>query len=453
MGERAFSFPAENLPAFPTLSGIWRPDLWDGARQIQPGGGMGASCAMEPDTNSAEAAWRARAHVAQLPPDGAWATWLFIGGRGAGKTRAGAEWIAGLASLHPDGRFALIAPTEHDLREVMIEGASGLLNLPDRETPKYESSRRLLKWSNGAKAYGFSAEKPERLRGPQFDAAWGDELVVWNRAGALLSTLRLGLRRGAAPRLLITTTPKQSATLEQLKREPGCVITQAGTMENAANLSPDFMARADALFGGTDFYAQEIEGKVIDNPGAMWRPDDFEALRKSLPDTPRRVIVAVDPPAGGAVGREGSACGIVVACLAEGNVYVMADRSRHGLTPRDWANHVAKVAREFGASMIAAECNQGGDMVGTMLKESRPPCPVKLVRAKASKRARAQPVFQFYQNGRVWHAGPYPELEAQLVALGQGEGGDFDRADALVWAVIELLVEGVPVSPAIVSLT
>ena len=428
---------------------------------------MGASCGMEPeDANTedaaatraaaalaAEAAWRDRAHAAQLPPDGVWATWLFIGGRGAGKTRAGAEWIAGLASRHPGGRFALIAPTEHDLREVMIEGASGLLNLPDRETPKYESSRRLLKWSNGAKAYGFSAERPERLRGPQFDAAWGDELVVWKGAGNLLSTLRLGLRRGAAPRLLITTTPKQSSTLEQLKREPGCVITQASTAANAANLSPGFMARARELYDGSPVYMQDIEGHVIDAPGAMWRLGDFQALRKSLPDAPRRVIVAVDPPAGGAVGRQGSACGIVVACLAEDNAYVMADRSRHGLTPRDWSDHVAKVAHEFGASMIAAECNQGGDMVGTMLNESHPPCPVKLVRAKESKRARAQPVFQLYQKGRVWHAASYPELETQLVALGQGESGDFDRADALVWAVTELLLEGQPVLPAIVSLT
>lgn len=198
---------------------------------------------------------------------------------------------------------------------------------------------------------------------------------------------------------------------------------------------------------------QDIEGQVINAPGAMWPSGDFEALRKSLPEGPRRVIVAVDPPAGGAVGRQGSACGIVVACLAEDNAYVMADRSRHGLTPRDWSDHVAKVAHEFGASRIAAECNQGGDMVGTMLKESHPHCAVQLVRAKESKRARAQPVFQLYQKGRVWHAGSYPELEAQLVALGEGEGGDFDRADALVWAVTELLLEGQPVFPAIVSLT
>lgn len=402
--------------------------------------------------DQASQAWRARAHAAQLPPDGDWATWLFIGGRGAGKTRAGAEWIADLAARTPGGRFALIAPTEHDLREVMIEGSSGLLHLPGRETPGYESSRRRLKWKNGAVAYGFSAEEPERLRGPQFHAAWGDEFVVWKRADYLLSTLRLGLRLGQAPRLMVTTTPKHSPNLDKLRKEASCVVTQASTEANAANLSPGFMAAVRALYGGSHLFDQEIEGKVIDNAGAMWRPDELAAIHRKLPDTRDRVIVAVDPPAGGAVGRHGSACGIIVACMAEGNAYVMADRSRHGLTPRDWADHVARTALEFGASMIAAECNQGGAMVDTMLRESKPPCMVKLVRATEGKRARAQPIYQFYQNGRVWHAGPFPELEGQLMALGQGEGGDFDRADALVWAIHELLVVGPPPMPRIASL-
>jgi len=402
--------------------------------------------------DKAQAAWRAGAHGAQLPPEGEWATWVFVGGRGAGKTRAGVEWIADLAARRRGGRFALIAPTEHDLREVMIEGASGVLSLPDREPPKYERSRRLLVWTNGARAYGFSAEEPERLRGPQFDAAWGDEFVVWKRADYLLSTLRLGLRLGPDPRLMVNTTPRHSASLEALQKEPTCVTTQAGTEANAANLSPGFMRTVGDLYGGTDFHAQEIDGSVIDNPGAMWRADELAAMRRSLPEKRERVIVAVDPPAGGSVGRHGSACGIIVACMAGGDAYVIADRSKHGLTPRDWANHVVNTAREYGASMIAAECNQGGQMVGTMLRESKPPCMVKLVRANEGKRARAQPIYQFYQNGRVWHAGAYPELEQQLVALGQGRGGDFDRADALVWAIHELLVEGPPPVPCIASL-
>lgn len=386
-------------------------------------------------------AWRARAHPAQLPPEGDWSTWLFIGGRGAGKTRAGAEWIADMAARNPAGRFALIAPTEHDLREVMIAGVSGLLNLPDRKPPNYHSSRRWLRWDNGAIAQGFSAEEPDRLRGPQFDAAWADEFCVWKRPEYVLSTLRLGLRLGAAPRLVVTTTPKPRASLHKLRDEPTCVTTQASTEANAANLSPVFLDQINAIYDGTDLIEQEVLGKLVDGDGQMWRREDFLGPRAPSPETFERIIVAVDPPAGSAVGRQGSACGIIVAGKAGGKVHVLADRSVTGLKPEGWTSRVVAVARDYGAAEIVAECNQGGDMVDSLLRQAGPPCRVRLVRAMDSKRARAQPVFQAYQLGRVVHGGRFSDLEDQLIALGQGEGSQYDRADALVWAVAELLLK------------
>ncbi len=407
--------------------------------------------ALEQAERAAET-WRARAHAAQLPPEGEWSTWLFMGGRGAGKTRAGAEWIADQAARNPNGRFALIAPTEHDLREVMIAGVSGILSLPDRETPKYESSRRRLGWTNGAIAQGFSAEEPERLRGPQFHAAWADEFCVWKRPDYVLSTLRLGLRLGEAPRLVVTTTPLSRASLYRLRDEASCVTTQAGTEANAANLSPVFLETINLLYEGSRLIEQEVLGKLVDADGQMWRREDFIDVRSPSPAAFERVIVAVDPPAGSAVGRPGSACGVIVAGRVQGAAHVLADRSVQGLKPEGWTSRVVAVAREFGAAEIVAECNQGGDMVDTLLRQAGPPCRVRLVRAMDSKRARAQPVYHAYQLGRVKHAGRFPDLEDQLISLGQGEGGPYDRADALVWAVTELLLQPPVAAPRIEAL-
>lgn len=399
------------------------------------------------------APWREIAHAAQLPPAGEWLTWLFLGGRGAGKTRAGAEWIAERAEERPGGRFALIAPTEHDLREVMIDGPSGLLNLPNRIAPTYHSSRRRLVWDNGAIAYGFSAEEPERLRGPQFEAAWADEFATWKRPGLVLSNLRFGLRLGVAPRLVVTTTPKPLASLRQLIAEPGCVVTHASATANADNLAPTFIRGVQRLYHGTDLLLQELDGRLLPGDGQLWRREEFEAWRCAQPDKLDRIFVAVDPPAGGEIGRSGSACGIVVAGRIGKVAYVLADRSVQGLSPAGWAGRVAAAAREFGAHAIIAESNQGGEMVRSVLEQGKQPCPVRLVRASESKRARAQPVYAFYENNRVRHCGRFPDLEDQLIALGEGDGCDYDRADALVWAVAELMKDADTPSPRVFMLT
>lgn len=383
--------------------------------------------------------WRQTAHAAQLPPDGDWLTWLFLGGRGAGKTRAGAEWIAEQADLCPGGRFALIAPTEHDLREVMIDGASGLLNLPNRKAPRYSSSRRRLAWDNGAIAYGFSSEEPERLRGPQFNAAWADEFCVWKHPAKTLSNLRFGLRLGVLPRLVVTTTPKRVTSLQDLMAEPRCVMTHAGAEANAENLAASYIPGVTQLYRGTDLLRQEIDGELLPIDGEMWRREHFDLARVAAPERMDRIFVAVDPPAGGEVARSRSACGIVVAGRIGKVFYVLADRSVEGLTPAGWANRVAQAASSFGAHAIVAESNQGGDMVRAVLEQGGgQPCPVRLVRAHEAKRARAQPVFAHYEHHHVFHCGRFPDLEGQLIALGQGEGSAYDRADALVWAIREL---------------
>ena len=399
-----------------------------------------------------ESRWLEIAHEQQLPPiledGGAWSTWLFQGGRGAGKTRAGAEWLAARAEASPGGLFALVGPTQHDVREVMVDGPSGLRNLPGRERPWYEKSRRRLLWANGAAAYAFSAEEPERLRGPQFEAAWADEFCIWPKPDLTLSILRMGLRLGAQPQLVVTTTPKPIAALRRLRAESSCVVTQAATVVNAAHLAPSFLDGLAALYGGTRLAAQELEGLLVDGDGALWRADDLARCRGARVANFERIVVAVDPPAG--VG--GSACGIVVAGRYCGRAYVLADRSAAGLSPLGWARVVADAAHGFGATEIVAEANQGGDMVRATLAAAGAPCAIRLVHARHDKRARAEPIAALYEQGRVTHADAFPALEEELMALGASEEAKLDRADALVWALTALMLETRPSGPRVTCL-
>jgi phage terminase large subunit-like protein len=409
-----------------------------------------------PSAHSAHEAWRAIAHAAQLPPPQPWSTWLFQGGRGAGKTRAGAEWLAARAEATPGGVFALVGPTSHDVREVMIDGVSGLRSLPNRVAPHFEASRQRLTWPNGAVAYAFSAHEPERLRGPQFEAAWADEFCVWPKPAETLANLRLALRRGDNPQLVVTTTPKPIASLRKLRAEPRCVTTQAPTTINAAHLSPAFLDHVRALYGGTRLEAQELEGLIVDVDGALFSAAQFARLRAPAPARFDRVVVAIDPPAG----RTGSACGIVVAGSAFGSrgsvignveravpvpdtitAYVLEDASAHALTPLGWAQRACDAARRHGADAIIAEANQGGEMVRTVLEQASPPCPIKLVHASEGKRARAEPIALLYEQGRVFHVGALAQLEEELMALGADEDAvGTDRADAAIWALSDLML-------------
>ncbi|HEX5008317.1 MAG TPA: terminase family protein [Hyphomonadaceae bacterium] len=384
-----------------------------------------------------QSVWAEIAHAAQLPPEGKWRTWLFQGGRGAGKTRAGAEWLAARAEATPHGRFALIAATEHDAREVMIEGPSGLRSLPGREWPRYEASRRLLRWRNGAVGYVFSAQEPERLRGPEYMAAWADEFCAWPRHEHTLAMIRLGLRLGAAPQLVVTTTPKPLAALRRLREAASCVVTEAGTAVNAANLSESFVEDLQLLYGGTRIEKQEIEGVLLDAEGALWRLGDIS--RCEVPARFERVVVGVDPPAGAGV------CGIVVAGRVGDRAYVLEDASCGNVQPLDWARRVAAMVAKWGAVKVVAESNQGGNMVRSTLRQGDVACPIELVHAGAAKAVRAQPASALYQKGRVMHCGVFAMLEEEMLAMGSDKSGGCgegkcDRADALVWALDDLLV-------------
>ncbi|CAN5186176.1 hypothetical protein BH09PSE2_BH09PSE2_12300 [soil metagenome] len=389
--------------------------------------------------------WReAWAGEGQTPPDPvagepAWRTWLFLGGRGAGKNFAGARWL--LEKAVEGARLALVGPSLHDVREVMIDGPSGLIALSElRDRPSYFPSRRRLEWPNGAVAYALSAEDPESLRGPQFHAAWADEFCAWRKPGEVIALLRMGLRLGDDPQLLITTTPKPIAPLRRLMAEGSTVVSRARTADNAANLSPGFLEGLTALYGGTRLAAQELDGQVVEADGAaLWRVEDLIACRRAPPaEAFDRIVVAVDPPAS----AHGDACGIVVAATLGDRAWVLADRSVERPSPLGWAGAAVRAAEDFGAHAIVAEANQGGEMVRSMLALSGATQPLKLVHATRSKRARAEPVAALYEQGRIAHAYAFPALEEEMLGMGLADGPKKspDRADALVWALSELLL-------------
>ncbi|MFT4074268.1 MAG: terminase family protein [Asticcacaulis sp.] len=391
--------------------------------------------------------WGFWANEHQKAPPGDWHSWLFLGGRGAGKTRAGAEWLAALAGRGV--RCALIGPSLHDVREVMIEGPSGLKTIASRgNRPRYEVSRRRLRWPNGGVAYAFSAEDPESLRGPQFHYAWADEFCAWRHPAETLAMLRMGLRLGNAPRLCLTTTPKPITALRTLMKESSVAVTRATTKDNAENLAPAFLEGLRGLYGGTRLAAQELEGLVVDDDNrALWRADDLGRCYGARPERFEEVVVAVDPSAS----SHGDACGIVVAGRLGERGYVLEDATVNGQSPLGWAQVVAAVVAEHGAHRVVAEANQGGEMVRSLLAMSGCDVPIELVHARSGKRTRAEPVAALYEQGRVSHCPMgrrrFAELDEELMALGSGELGKSpakspDRADALVWALSTLLVNG-----------
>ncbi|WP_426014916.1 DNA-packaging protein [Caulobacter sp. DWR2-3-1b2] len=372
----------------------------------------------------------------QKAPSDPWTTWLFLGGRGAGKTFAGASWIVDQAE--PGVHLALVGPTFHDVREVMIEGPSGIKSLyPPGERPTWRASRKRLEFKNGAVAQAFSAEDPDSLRGPQFHAAWADEFCAWRRPAETLAMLRFGLRLGQDPRLVVTTTPRPIRALRTLIAEPGTIDTRAATGANAAYLAPAFLATLQSLYGGTRLAAQELDGLIVEGEGGLFRAEDLARCRGAPPAAFDRVVVAVDPPATAG----GDACGIVVCGRAGDRAFVLADLTARGLSPHGWARRAVEAAHRFDADALVAEANQGGDMVRAVLAQADPPCPVKLVKASLGKRARAEPVAALYEQGRVVHCGAFPALEEELMALGSGDlAHSPDRADALVWALADLML-------------
>jgi len=389
-------------------------------------------------------AWTLNGRPEQQPPPGDWRTWLLIGGRGSGKTRAGAEWVHAMASgAKAPLRIALVAETLADAREVMIDGVSGIWRIARFRRPQFEITRRRLVWPNGSVAQLFSSEDPDSLRGPQFDLAWCDELAKWKHAQETWDMLQFGLRLGDRPRQVVTTTPRAIPLVRTLVSDAGTVVTKLSTEGNRANLAPGFVETLAKRYGGTRLGRQELGGELIeDREDALWSRDMLERLRIRTHGPLGRIVVAVDPPA--AERAKDSCCGIVVAGLeATGRAVVLADLSVAHASPSAWGNAVVRAFRKYQADRVVAEVNQGGDMVSAILRSIDETLPVTTVHARRGKYLRAEPVAALYEQGRVAHAGDFAALEDQMCDFGPdglSGGTSPDRLDALVWALTSLVL-------------
>jgi len=392
----------------------------------------------------------------QLPPEGAWKSWVIMGGRGAGKTRAGAEWVRsvveGAGPLDPGRarRVALVGETVDQVREVMVFGDSGILacSPPDRR-PDWEAGRRRLVWPNGATAQVFSAHEPESLRGPQFDAAWADELAKWKKAEDAWDNLQFALRLGAHPQQVVTTTPKNVGVLKAILKNPSTVMTHAPTEANRAYLAGSFLEEVRARYAGTRIGRQELEGLLLeDTEGALWSTAAIEACRVDHAPDLDRIVVAVDPAVTGHSGSD--ECGIVVVgAVTRGDpqdwrAYVLEDASVQGASPLEWARAAVTAMQRHGAERLVAEVNQGGDLVESVIRQVDPLIPFRALRAGRGKGLRAEPVAALYEQGRVKHLRGLGALEDQMCRMtvhGYEGRGSPDRLDALVWALSELILE------------
>jgi phage terminase large subunit-like protein len=389
--------------------------------------------------------WPLHARPEQLPPPGDWTVWLLLAGRGFGKTRTGAEYVRAEVQAGRAGRIALVAPTAADARDVMVEGPAGIMAVsPPWFEPVYEPSKRRLTWPNGAVATTFSADEPRRLRGPEHDLAWPDELAAWAYPEAW-DMLMMGLRRGARPRAVVTTTPRPIPVIRELLGDPGTVVTRGSTYDNRANLAPAFLEQILRKYEGTRLGRQELHAEILDDvPGALWTRGMIEVARFTGPVPPlTRVVVAIDPAV--TSGEDSDETGIIATGIdADGTVYVLADRSCRA-TPDAWARRAVNLFDELEADRIVAEVNNGGDLVEATIRTVRARVPYRKVTATRGKRIRAEPVAAMYEQGRVKHVvDPLDPtslnvLEDQLVSYAPDQRGSPDRMDALVWGVTDLV--------------
>lgn len=387
----------------------------------------------------------------QTPPPGSWRWWLILAGRGYGKTWSGAQFIRWKVESGQAGRIALVGETSADVRDVMVEGESGLLAISAPHfRPQYQPSKRRVVWPNGAVATTFSGDAPDQLRGPEHDAAWCDEPAKWKYPQDAWDNLEFGLRLGAHPQGVATTTPRPIPLIKDLVADSDTVVTRGSTYENEANLAASFIRRILKKYEGTRLGRQELAAEILDdNPHALWNRAQIEALRVTTPATDLvRVVVGVDPPATGAqAGTDddegGAECGIIVAGLgADSCGYVLADYSLRG-SPNDWGRAVVTAAQMFHADRVIGEVNNGGDMVGyvvaTAATAAQVYVPYKAVRATRGKYLRAEPVAALYEQSRVKHVGMFALLEDQQCEWQIGQKSP-DRLDALVWALTELML-------------
>ena len=391
----------------------------------------------------------------QLPPEGDWRAWVILGGRGAGKTRAGAEWVRSAVEggMPLDQgrarRVALVGETFDQVRDVMIFGESGIMACsPTDRRPRWKAGERKLIWPNGAEAQAFSAHDPEGLRGPQFDAAWVDELAKWKKGEETWDMLQFALRLGEHPQVCVTTTPRNVGVLKRLLEASSTVQTHAATEANRANLAESFLEEVRARYAGTRLGRQELDGVLLaDAEGALWRSSALQNSQTNDVPALDRIVVALDPSVSS--GAQSDACGIVVVgAQVQGppqdwRAYVLADRTVQGVGPAAWAQAAIAAMDEFGAERLVAEVNQGGKLVEEVLRQVDPLVPYKGVHASRGKVARAEPVAALYEQGRVRHVTGLVDLEEQMCQMtsrGFEGHGSPDRVDALVWAVHELII-------------
>ncbi len=385
-------------------------------------------------------AWRDLwARPKQLAPAGDWRTWLVLAGRGFGKTRMGAEWVREQTDLHPGWRIAIVGRTAADVRDVIIEGESGLLSVcPPWAMPTYEPSKRRLTWPNGSMATAYSADEPDLLRGPQHHAALADELATWRRGEETWSNLMFGLRLGTNPRVVVTTTPRPLRLIRDLRAAPTTAITTGSTYENRANLARPFLDQIVTKYEGTRLGRQELQGELLEDiPGALWTRANLDALRVRSAPTLRRIVVAIDPAV--TSGEDSDETGIVAVGKAEdGQIYVLADETCRD-TPLGWARRAVALFRRLKADRLVAEVNNGGDLVEATLRAVDKHLPYTAVRASRGKRSRAEPIAALYEQGRAHHVGTFEALEDQMCMFTpDGFDGSPDHVDALVWGATEL---------------
>ena len=402
--------------------------------------------------------WTAWARPEQRPPDTTdWSIWLYLAGRGAGKTRSAAEWIRSKARISNQGqlRFALVARTAADVRDVIVEGESGIMNIsPPSERPHYEPSKRRLTWPNGNVATLLTADEPDGLRGIQAHYAWADELAAWRQtpdAAGMTSwdNLRVATRLGQYPQIITTTTPKRVPVLysliEEQKKTGKVFISKGSTLDNAGNLSDSYLTAITGVYEGTRLAAQELYGEMLDDvEGALWTQEMIDAARELMypPKAPLRVI-GVDPSVAENPRDE---CGIVVCAstadreLYKRHAWVLEDATIHG-SPEVWANKVVEMARRWSCPVVA-EVNQGGALVRNAINAIDPSVKVLEVHSKYGKALRAEPIVLAYEQNRIHHVNYLPELESQMFSWIPGESkGSPDRVDALVHAMTALLIK------------
>lgn len=376
------------------------------------------------------------ARAEQKAPDPGWDVWFILAGRGFGKTRSGSEWAWKKALKHERG--ALIGPTAADVRDTMVEGESGILAcVPPLLGAKYEPSKRRVLYGNGAIQTLFSADEPERLRGPQHEYAWGDEPASWRRAQDAWDNLRFGMRLGDHPEILLTGTPKATPFIRGVLAETGVTITRGSTYANLENLAPSFRRVIMDRYEGTRLGRQELHAEVLDDiEGAIFQASWIRRALSFDPQQAVRVAVGLDPA--GSHRADSDQTGIVVvALMRDGTLVVLADRSGR-YTPMEWAGIAGHEADKWGADLIVAEKNYGGDMVAATLATQKVKTRVKVVTASRGKAVRAEPIAGLYEQGKVEHLDGLGALETQMTEWVPGVGDSPDRVDAMVWAATEL---------------